>query len=227
VKTALGAAAVVTSEEHRLALLPGGGSVQVLSGHDPETLRGPYFDGVVIDECSIQDPKVWQVLRPTLSDYGGWAILAGTVPVDVVGHWFVRLLHLAETPQQRARGWQAWRRPSWENPQPGQADLDEARDTLGTGVYLREYGAELVGVEGGVWREEWFVDRNTHEVPSGPEALTKVALNLDAACKTGVRKDYSSCQVWGRTATDYYLLDELHGRWESMPIHSVRDDLLR
>src|SRR5919199_3751437 len=30
-----------------------------------------------------------------------------------------------------------------------------------------------------------------------------------------MRNDYSSAQVWAKTATDYFLLDELHGKWES------------
>jgi hypothetical protein len=91
-KAALGPAAQVggrVSEEQRLIVVPGGGSVQVWSGHDPDRLRGPYFDGEVVDECSIQDARVWAALRPTLSDYGGWGMLCGTVPEDVSGHWFV------------------------------------------------------------------------------------------------------------------------------------------
>lgn len=210
-KVALGPSRVSISEEARQIVVPGGGSVQILSGYDPESLRGTYLDGVVIDECSAQDVKVWQVIRPTLSDYGGWAILSGNVPEDVVGHWFIRLYFLSTTPQMAARGWWAWRRPSWENPQLTEADLAEARETLGTRVYLREYGAELVGVEGGVWREEWFQDRYWTELPSGNRAI----LCLDAAWKTGVRNDYSAAQLWLKTSTDYYLVDELHGRWES------------
>ena len=152
--------------------------MQIWSGHNPDTLRGPFFDGLIVDECSLQDPKVWGALRPTLSDYGGWAILAGTVPEDVAGHWFVQLLHYAQTPAARARGWQFWRRPSWDNPQLTTADLDEARadPTLGTRGFLREYGAELVGVQGGVWQVGWF--RTWQELP---ERVTWMVVTLDAA----------------------------------------------
>ncbi len=209
-KVACWDARISGSEEHKFVVLPGGGSVQMWSAHDPDTLRGPFADGAIVDECSLQDPRVWAALRPMLSDYGGWAVLSGTVPADVIGHWFVHLYHWSEQPAARARGWQFWRRPAWDNPQLGEDDLAEARETLGTRVYLREYGAELVGVEGGVWREAWF--RTWQEVPKG---ITRMVVTLDAAWKTGVRNDYSSAQCWARTATDYYLLDELHGRWES------------
>ena len=213
------------SEKHKKITLPGGGSIQLWSGFVPNTLRGPYFDGVVIDECSLQNERVWHSLRPTLSDYQGWALLLGTVPEDVARHWFVGLHRYAETDAARARGWETWRRPAWDNPQLTQADLDEARDTLGARTFCREYTAELIAQEGGVWKEEWF---RYYDAPPAPERIQRFELFLDAAWKTGVHNDYSACQLWARTravrsASDgsavtpanYYLLAELHGRWES------------
>jgi predicted phage terminase large subunit-like protein len=211
-KRALAPAARLVSEERKRIELRSGGSVQVWSGYDPNALRGPYFDGVVVDECSLQHEKLWGALRPTLSDYGGWALLVGTVPEDAVSHWFARLHHYASSEAGRARGWAAWRLSSRQNPQLREVDLEEARETLGARVFLREYEAELVAAEGGVWKEEWF--RFYEEAPAADE-LQQVEVALDAAWKTGVRNDYSSAQVWGKMATDYYLLGELHGRWES------------
>ena len=52
------------------------------------------------------------------------------------------------------------------------------------------------------------------EAPVADE-VKRVEVFLDAAWKTGVRNDYSSCQAWARTETGYYLLGELHGKWES------------
>src|SRR6266542_2140125 len=74
-KKALAPLAVSTSEEQRKILVAGGGSVSVWSGYDPDALRGTYFDGVVVDECSLQREGVWAALRPALSDYGGWGLL--------------------------------------------------------------------------------------------------------------------------------------------------------
>lgn len=212
VLAALGSAAAAVSHEAHALVLPGGGSVQLLSAYEPDRLRSFFADGCVLDECSLLDAGVWTTLRPVLSDYQGWAMLLGNVPLDVVNHWFARLYHLAQTPAMRARGWEAWRRPGWENPQLTGGDLDEARETMGARAFLREYGAELVGAEGGVWREEWF------RCYDGAPVVADVKLavvTLDAAWKTGVRNDASSCQVWAKTVTGYYLLDELHGRWES------------
>ena len=210
------------SESHKKITLPGGGSVQVWSGFVPNTLRGPYFDGVVVDECGLQDERLWHALRPTLSDYQGWALLLGTVPEDVARHWFVSLHRYAASEAGRVRGWETWRRPSSDNPQLTKSDLEEARETLGARTYMREYEAELVGHEGGVWKEEWF---RFYEEPLPAGRIQRLELFLDAAWKTGVRNDYSCCQLWARTRSagsegvgrggEYYLLAELHGKWES------------
>lgn len=58
----------------------GGVAKIFLGGADnPDTLRGMYFDGVVMDEVGDMRPSSWySVLRPALADRKGWAIFAGT-----------------------------------------------------------------------------------------------------------------------------------------------------
>src|SRR5687767_2501353 len=51
-KKAVGKTAWEVSEQKKLLELPGGGSVQLWSGYVPGTLRGPFFDGLIVDECS-------------------------------------------------------------------------------------------------------------------------------------------------------------------------------
>jgi phage terminase large subunit len=42
-------------------------------------LRGPYLDGVVLDEFADMKPEVWhEVVRPMLADRRGWATFIGT-----------------------------------------------------------------------------------------------------------------------------------------------------
>jgi len=55
-------------------------SIRLYSGDNYERMRGLYFDGVVLDEPEDIDPLAWpSVIRPTLSDYQGWAVWIGTV----------------------------------------------------------------------------------------------------------------------------------------------------
>src|SRR6185312_5850793 len=56
-----------------------GGQVRLYGADDPDSLRGIYLDGVVLDEPSQIDPRLWpEVIRPALSDRLGWAVFIGT-----------------------------------------------------------------------------------------------------------------------------------------------------
>lgn len=58
-----------------------GGVAKIYVGgaDNPDSLRGLYLDGVVIDEVGDCRPSAWySVLRPALADRRGWAIFAGT-----------------------------------------------------------------------------------------------------------------------------------------------------
>ena len=59
--------------------LPNGARISLYGADDPDSLRGLYFDGVVLDEYAQMDPKAWsEVIRPALADRAGWAIFIGT-----------------------------------------------------------------------------------------------------------------------------------------------------
>lgn len=52
---------------------------QLLGSDNPDAIAGMYLDGVIMDEFSLQNPKVWTiVVRPAISDRKGWAIFIGT-----------------------------------------------------------------------------------------------------------------------------------------------------
>jgi phage terminase large subunit len=54
-------------------------TIYLLGAESPDSIRGMYFDGVILDEFAEMDPRIWgQVVRPALSDRLGWAIFIGT-----------------------------------------------------------------------------------------------------------------------------------------------------
>jgi phage terminase large subunit len=53
--------------------------IYLLGAENPDSIRGMYLDGVILDEFAEMDPRVWgQVVRPALADRKGWAIFIGT-----------------------------------------------------------------------------------------------------------------------------------------------------
>lgn len=59
--------------------LPGDRRIRIYGADNPDSLRGIYLDGVVIDEPAQMKPAMWQeVLRPALADREGFAVFIGT-----------------------------------------------------------------------------------------------------------------------------------------------------
>ena len=59
--------------------LPNGGRIQLLGCERPDSLRGLYIDGVILDEVAQMPPRLWtEIVRPSLSDRNGWMIAIGT-----------------------------------------------------------------------------------------------------------------------------------------------------
>lgn len=51
----------------------------LLGAENPDSIRGMYLDGAILDEYAEMDPRVWgEVVRHALSDRLGWAIFIGT-----------------------------------------------------------------------------------------------------------------------------------------------------
>lgn len=56
-----------------------GATIRLYGADNPNTLRGMYFDGVIMDEYADMKPSVWaEVIRPALTDRKGWAVFIGT-----------------------------------------------------------------------------------------------------------------------------------------------------
>lgn len=54
-------------------------TIYLLGAENPDSIRGMYFDGVILDEFGEMNPEVWgKVIRPALADRKGWAIFIGT-----------------------------------------------------------------------------------------------------------------------------------------------------
>jgi hypothetical protein len=59
--------------------LPTGARISLLGAENPDSLRGIYLDGCVMDEVADMPENVFpEVIRPALSDRKGWCVFVGT-----------------------------------------------------------------------------------------------------------------------------------------------------
>lgn len=69
----------VSESELYVRLKHNGAEICIYGADNPDSFRGLYFDGIVLDEYGDMSPSVWgKVLVPTLSDRRGWAVFIGT-----------------------------------------------------------------------------------------------------------------------------------------------------
>jgi predicted phage terminase large subunit-like protein len=152
---------------------PGGGSLEVRSADDPDSLRGVGLDGVVVDEASLMPEAVWtEALRPALADRAGWALFLYTPKGKA--HWtYPRFLagadpdlalELGASPEEleqnpRRPGWRSWHRETSVNPLISEAELDDALEEIGRLRFDQEFRARFVVAAGDVFRPDllrWY-----------------------------------------------------------------------
>lgn len=144
----------------QMVVFPSGGSVQVRTAIDPQSLRGAGLDGIVFDEAAFMQELAWTTARPALSDRQGWAVFIST-PNYL--NWFFDLFNRAET----AEGWAAWRRPSWDNPHWPDSERKQAEQDAKTQAdFDREYGADFNAVADAIY-DEFDPELHVREVPEG------------------------------------------------------------
>lgn len=125
---------VTFNEAELRADLPNGGRVRLFGADNYDALRGMYFDGVILDEFGDMDPRAWtEVIRPQLSDRGGWAAFAGTPRGK---NTFYDLRNRAKAGEEN---WSLWELRASETKVLSVAELTDARASMDEAAFLREY----------------------------------------------------------------------------------------
>lgn len=119
----------------------------LLGAENPDSLRGIYLDGVILDEYAQCDPIIWgQVIRPALSDRKGWAIFIGT-PKGQNHFWDI--YDNAMRASTSSRSWYVAMYKASETEVLDAEELMEAKMTMSEEEYAQEYecsfSAALVG----------------------------------------------------------------------------------
>ncbi len=166
-------------EGERLLTFPGGGTVQVRSADDPQSLRGEGLDFAVLDECAYMKPEAWtEALRPALSDRKGGALFIST-PRGL--NWFRDLWLLGQLPEQSE--WRSWSFKTVDNPFIDPAEIEAARAILPSRVFRQEYEADFMeDAPGALWKRAWI---DAGRVLAAPE-LRRIVVGVDpTASSTG------------------------------------------
>lgn len=82
-------------ESDHYVQLPHGPRIELVGVDDPDTRRGRYFDGAVMDEYARMHPDAWEsVIQVALADRKGWALFISTVAgIDAFSEMYFRCQH--------------------------------------------------------------------------------------------------------------------------------------
>ena len=162
----------------QMALLPTGGTVQIRSADDPQSLRGEGLDYAVLDECAYMKAEAWnEALRPALSDRKGGALFIST-PHGL--NWFRDLW-------QRGRDaafpdWRAWSFKTADNPFIDAAEIAAARASMSSRIFMQEYEASfLEDNPGALWKRQWIDAGRVIQAPD----LQRVVVGVDPSASSG------------------------------------------
>lgn len=188
---------VKVREVDRLIECAGGGSVQVRSADNPDSLRGESLDYLVMDECAYMVEAAWtEALRPTLSDRQGRALFISTPRGR---NWFWRTWMAAD-----GATWQAWQFPTTSNPFIAATEVEAARRQLPERIFQQEYLAQFIEDGAGVFR------RVTEAATATPEDAAAEGCEYVIGVDWGKSADFTALAVLNTTRRALVHLDRFN-----------------
>lgn len=197
---------------------PNGGQVRIYGADNPDSLRGLYFDGVVLDEFGMHPAKTYsEVVAATLVDRGGWALFMGTP------NGRNQFYEIAQHAKERERaGDPDWFYVEFKASQTGLLDaayLDQARQVMTEDEYQQEFECSFTAaVKGAIYAKELDQARADHRITSVPYEPT---LPVDTTWDLGVS---DSMAIWFSQSTrggEVRLIDYYEASGEGLPHYAA------
>ena len=163
------------NESELRADLPNGGQVRLYGADNPDSLRGIYLDGVVLDETGLMQTRVWQeVVRPALADRLGWALFIGT-PNGQNLFWELR------NRAAQGDGWQLFEYRASETGVVPAEELADAKRTMSDDSYQQEFECSFeAAVRGAIFGKVMQIVREQGRIKPVPyEPLLPVYTSWD------------------------------------------------
>jgi hypothetical protein len=165
--------ATVNIAELRVDFL--GRRISLYGSENGDSLRGQYFDGVVLDEVGDQDPKIWnEIVRPALADRKGFCLFIGTPKGNN---------HFREF-KERAMVTEGWKFLEFKASDTGILDPQElasAKNEMGEDKYKQEFECSFdAPVEGAYYGSLLHEADNEKRVTKIPkDELAKIVCSWD------------------------------------------------
>ena len=161
-----------------------GARIQLYGADNPDTLRGIYLDGVILDEYAQMNPKMYsEVIRPALSDRKGWGIFIGTPKGK---NEFYDIYHSAK----EKKGWKRFLFKASDTGILDDEELEMAQQDMAETEYAQEYecswSAALRGAYYAKELELAYDEERIGKVPYDPSKQVITAWDLGVSDSTSI-----------------------------------------
>lgn len=170
-----------------------GGAIEFWTLNDEDAGRSRKYNLAILDEASLVEKGLrdtWeQAIAPTLLDYGGSAIMAGTPKgIDPENYFY-------EASANPELGWVEYHAPTSANPILDAEAVARLKDEYPPLVYQQEYLAEFVDWNGAAFfsEESLLVDGQPVDIDWKPD---QIFATIDTASKDGAQHDGAGVVFW-------------------------------
>ena len=169
--------------------------IMLRSADNQDSIRGVGLDFVVIDEAADIEASAWTaVIRPTLSDREGSALIIGSPKGR---NWFFDLYENAK----HYEDWHSWQYTTAEGGNVSAEEIGQAQQDLDERTFQQEYLAQFVNYSGVIYYA--FGDHNILQQPIPEDTRTPIHVGIDFNVDPG-------CAVIGlQTQSGIHIFDEL------------------
>jgi hypothetical protein len=166
----------IIKEAELSVVLPNGCTIRLFGADNPNSLRGLYFDGVVIDEVADIKTSLWgEIVRPALTDRQGWAMFIGT-PKGV--NLFSELYHDA----LRDSDWFGDMQRASDTKIIPEEELAQARKTMTESQYAQEFECDFSAAVENALIPLWLArEASTRTVARHDHSYAPMVLGVDVA----------------------------------------------
>jgi phage terminase large subunit len=144
-------------------------TIYLLGSENPDSIRGMYMDGVVLDEYAQMHENLWgEVVRPLLTDRKGWACFIGT-PKGMNNFFKMYQQALRLSSESPADGWFAIKIPASRSKVIDADELRQARAEMSEEEYDQEFECSFTAaLVGAYYGKQMSIARNEGRIKEIP-----------------------------------------------------------
>ncbi|MEI7826311.1 MAG: phage terminase large subunit [Euryarchaeota archaeon] len=191
--------------------LRNGSRIVALPGSESTTRGFSSPSLLLLDEAAQVSEDLYNSVRPMLAVSQG------------------RLILLSTPRGKQGVFWHAWdQEPNWKRvkvtakqcPRISKDFLEQERRAVGEWWFAQEYCCEFMQDHDALFSEGWVQYYDPDDLPS----MDTIIQSWDTAQTKSATSDYVVGQVWGRKGADFYLLDQVRGRFDfDKTVQAIRD----